>query len=192
MNEGWTQWPSYGHAFGVRLHKLRRLRGLTQDGLAEIANLSRNQISNLERNENSATKSSDPTMSTIYRLARALHVPPAALMPAVGITSLTFAKIRDTNYPSILHGLPAAKTPKNSPFSIATVTGMSSRHCSMTKTGMTTMLTTQTLVSQSCPKHPITTTLIRRRVETTQKTEGTSISATTTPLPRYFPMNEGL
>ncbi|AFH51395.1 HTH-type transcriptional regulator [Corynebacterium pseudotuberculosis] len=82
MVNGWQQWPSFGHALSVRLRTLRKMRGLSQDRLAELSDVSRNQISNLERNENSVTKSADPTMSTVYRLARALHVPPAVLLPA--------------------------------------------------------------------------------------------------------------
>ncbi|AZA09867.1 helix-turn-helix domain-containing protein [Corynebacterium pseudopelargi] len=77
-------WSSYGYVFGRRLQRLRTMRGLSQDRLAELADVSRNQISNLERNNNNGTSTSDPTMSMVYTLARALHVPPAALLPNVG------------------------------------------------------------------------------------------------------------
>ncbi len=77
-------WSSYGYVFGRRLQRLRTMRGLSQDRLAELADISRNQISNLERNNNNGNSTSDPTMSTVYTLARALHVPPAALLPNVG------------------------------------------------------------------------------------------------------------
>lgn len=78
------QWASYGYVFGQRLLRLRTMRGLSQDRLAELASVSRNQISNLERNDNNGKSPADPSLSTVYRLARALHVPPAVLLPNVG------------------------------------------------------------------------------------------------------------
>ncbi|GAB3942075.1 hypothetical protein GCM10028828_07970 [Corynebacterium tapiri] len=60
---------------------MRAARGVSQGHLAELAGLSRNVISNLERNETSAGSSSDPRLSTIYRLAKALSVPPFVLLP---------------------------------------------------------------------------------------------------------------
>lgn len=74
-------WISYGSRLGLNLYELRKMRGLTQERLAELAGVTRNVISNIERNENN-DKSGDPVLSTIYMLARALHVPPAALLPA--------------------------------------------------------------------------------------------------------------
>lgn len=79
-------WSSYGHGFSYNLRRLRHGRGLSQQALADIAGLSRNQISNLERNENGARGVTDPQLSTVYRLALALEVPPAALLPAVAST----------------------------------------------------------------------------------------------------------
>ncbi|AGF71659.1 helix-turn-helix domain-containing protein [Corynebacterium halotolerans] len=78
----WRRWASYGHCLGENLRVLRTMRGLSQDRLAELSGLSRNQISNIERNENTSTRSTDPVLSTVYKLARALHVPPVALLPA--------------------------------------------------------------------------------------------------------------
>lgn len=77
----WRPWPSYGLALGRKLAQLRRLRGLTQDQLATLSDVSRNSISNIERNLNNAGTATDPRLSTLYRLARALDVPPAALLP---------------------------------------------------------------------------------------------------------------
>ncbi|WP_080796319.1 helix-turn-helix domain-containing protein [Corynebacterium pacaense] len=77
-------WASYGLVLSSRLRHIRRARGLSQEGLAELSKVSRNTISNLERNENNNGAPIDPVMTTIYRLARALNVPPAALFPAVG------------------------------------------------------------------------------------------------------------
>lgn len=79
-----TRWPSYGHALASRLRKIRALRGLSQEELAERSGVSRNSISNLERNENNRGTEVDPRLSTIYDLAHALDVPPMALLPAVG------------------------------------------------------------------------------------------------------------
>ncbi|ANE03354.1 XRE family transcriptional regulator [Corynebacterium crudilactis] len=76
------RWSSFGHAFSTRLKKLRTLRGLSQEELSDISGISRNTISNYERNENNSGKSVDPKLSNIYRLAQALDVPPMALLPA--------------------------------------------------------------------------------------------------------------
>lgn len=73
-------WISYGSRLGRNLYQLRTMRGLSQERLAELAGISRNIISNIERNENNG-KPGDPVLSTVYLLARALHVPPAVLLP---------------------------------------------------------------------------------------------------------------
>ena len=79
-----AHWASFGYSLSARLRTLRDMRGISQVRLAELAGLSRSLVSNLERNHSSAERSSDPTMSTIYRLAYALRVPPAVLLPAAG------------------------------------------------------------------------------------------------------------
>lgn len=85
MEDEWAGWPSYGYALGKRLVALRAMRGLSQERLADLSGVSRNQISNLERNSNNGSNTADPTLSTIYKLARALFVPPAVLLPDPGI-----------------------------------------------------------------------------------------------------------
>ncbi|MGZ9828298.1 helix-turn-helix domain-containing protein [Tsukamurella ocularis] len=75
------EWNTYGDSLARRLVTLRKARGLSQEKLAESAGLHRNQISNIERNVSSNDGVSDPHMSTMYRLAAALDVPPAFLMP---------------------------------------------------------------------------------------------------------------
>lgn len=75
------EWNTYGDSLARRLVTLRRSRGLSQEKLAELAGLHRNQISNIERNVSSNDGVSDPHMSTMYRLAAALQVHPALLMP---------------------------------------------------------------------------------------------------------------
>lgn len=75
-------WARYGFNFSVQLRRLRLARGLSQQALSDISGMSRNQISNLERNENSCRTTADPSLSTIYRLAWALEVEPALLLPS--------------------------------------------------------------------------------------------------------------
>jgi XRE family transcriptional regulator, regulator of sulfur utilization len=82
QEEEWRAWPSYGLRFGRNLHRLRRLRGLTQEQLASLSGIARNSISNMERNLNNSGTATNPQLSTIYQLARALDVPPAVLLPA--------------------------------------------------------------------------------------------------------------
>jgi transcriptional regulator with XRE-family HTH domain len=55
--------------FGRRLRQLRKERRLTQERLAELANLSKDQISFLERGK------SGTTLDTLGILAEALNVP---------------------------------------------------------------------------------------------------------------------
>lgn len=82
LSNKWDTWPSYGRVFGARLRLLRDIRGITQQRLGEICGLSRNQISNLERNDNNARTPAEPSLSTIYKLSSALMVPPAVMLPA--------------------------------------------------------------------------------------------------------------
>lgn len=77
-------WASYGFTFAQNLKRIRRIRGITQQVLAEISGLSRTQVCNLERNENNSGTSADPALSTVYKLALALEVPPSLLLPESG------------------------------------------------------------------------------------------------------------
>ena len=79
-----AQWKLYALDLGQRVKVLRCMRGLTQARLAEISGVSRSLISNLERNDYNGSRSADPTISTVYRLAAALYVPPAVLLPSAG------------------------------------------------------------------------------------------------------------
>ena len=81
LSIGRLLWASYGFRFSQNLKKVRLKRGVTQQALAEIAGLSRTQVCNLERNENNSGTSADPALSTVYKLALALEVPPALLLP---------------------------------------------------------------------------------------------------------------
>jgi transcriptional regulator with XRE-family HTH domain len=59
---------------GDRLRDLRVRRALTQEELAETADVGTDTVARLERNE------SEPHMSTLRKLARALGVDPAELI----------------------------------------------------------------------------------------------------------------
>lgn len=67
--------------FGVRVRRLRESRGLTQERLAELTGISRNQIQNLEGNRNNTRDSKtglpgpgNPRLETIFLLAQHLEV----------------------------------------------------------------------------------------------------------------------
>lgn len=77
-------WSSYGYGFSQQLRRVRERRGISQQVLADISGVSRSQISNLERNENGIHTMADPQLSTVYKLALALEIPPAVLLPAGG------------------------------------------------------------------------------------------------------------
>lgn len=89
-------WPSYGFRLAANLKAFREMRGLSQSRLALLAGLSRNLVSNLERNENTADSPADPKLSTIYKLARALCIPPAVLMPAADREVSKICRVRGT------------------------------------------------------------------------------------------------
>ena len=63
--------------FAVNLRRLRTAAALSQEALSELSGLHATEISRLERGVR------DPRLSTIVRLARALHVEPALLVADV-------------------------------------------------------------------------------------------------------------
>lgn len=63
--------------FAVNLHRLRTAAELSQEALSDISGLHSTEISRLERGVR------DPRLSTIVRLARALHVEPGLLLAGV-------------------------------------------------------------------------------------------------------------
>ena len=59
---------------GERLRQLREQRALRQEDLAELAGVGKNTITRLERNK------TEPHMTTVRKLAKALEVDPAELV----------------------------------------------------------------------------------------------------------------
>lgn len=69
------------HKLGLRVQRLRKGRGLTQAGLAELANLAPHTISRIERGEQS------PSLEALDRLAGALGVVLPVLVDVDGALS---------------------------------------------------------------------------------------------------------
>jgi transcriptional regulator with XRE-family HTH domain len=63
--------------FGKRLRHLRLQRGLSQEKLAELANLHRNYVGTIERGQQNLS------LLNIVKLARALKVSPAKLIEGI-------------------------------------------------------------------------------------------------------------
>ncbi|MGN6579850.1 MAG: helix-turn-helix domain-containing protein [Bordetella sp.] len=72
-------------AFGRVLRQLRKKAGLTQEQLGFEAHLERNYISMLERGER------QPSLSTVFKLAKPLHVEPEKIVELVGAILLGHA-----------------------------------------------------------------------------------------------------
>jgi transcriptional regulator with XRE-family HTH domain len=67
----------FARKFGKRIKSLRNARGMSQESLAEAANLHRTHISLIERARRSVR------LETIERLALALEVQPSELLPSI-------------------------------------------------------------------------------------------------------------
>ncbi|MEL4151886.1 helix-turn-helix domain-containing protein [Corynebacterium bovis] len=78
-------WDSLSADMAERLRELRLRAGLTQAELADLSGVTRNHISGLEAGPRTDGRSVDPRLSTLYRLAAALGVPPAAVFPLPGV-----------------------------------------------------------------------------------------------------------
>jgi transcriptional regulator with XRE-family HTH domain len=64
-------------AFGKRMREIRLKRKLSQEKLAELADLHRNYVGVLERGRQ------NPSLMIIIKLARALDVPPSKLIDSI-------------------------------------------------------------------------------------------------------------
>ena len=81
-------WTQIMVEFGQRIRRIRQCRGMTQEDLARASGVSRNQIQNVEAARGSVREvdgkpvagSSNPTMDTIWAIARALDVEVAYLV----------------------------------------------------------------------------------------------------------------
>ena len=76
-----------GQRFGEALRRLRRERGLSQERLAEAANLTDDYIGFIERGENV------PTLTVILKLAKALSVDAAELVGEFTLPTLRRMKL---------------------------------------------------------------------------------------------------
>ncbi len=65
--------------FGLRLKELREAAGFSQEKLADVAELHRTHVSLIERGARSVR------LETVEKLARALKVQPAKLMPRIDL-----------------------------------------------------------------------------------------------------------
>lgn len=63
---------------GANLRRIRKRRGLTQEGLADLSGFPQHYLSEIE------TGNRNPTIVTIYELARALDVPHMELVRPTG------------------------------------------------------------------------------------------------------------
>lgn len=61
--------------FGEQIKKLRKEKGLTQEQLADAAQIERSYMGTIERGER------NPTLLKVYRIAKALKVDSSRLLP---------------------------------------------------------------------------------------------------------------
>jgi transcriptional regulator with XRE-family HTH domain len=64
--------------FGIALQRLRKEQGLSQEKLAELTNLHRTYISDLERAQR------NPTLTTLLKIAKALSISISTLVKDIG------------------------------------------------------------------------------------------------------------
>lgn len=79
-------WPRASQLLGQKVATLREIRGLSQEDLASVTGISRNQVQNIEHSRNNTRDSrgrpgpGNPRLETVFRLAAALQVDPAYLV----------------------------------------------------------------------------------------------------------------
>ena len=86
MERNSTEYFSPEKAFGQVLRQIRQERGLSQEELGFESGQHRTYISQLERGQKS------PSLRTIFKLAKALHVEPSDLVERVKGMLLRFKK----------------------------------------------------------------------------------------------------
>jgi len=86
-------WAAYADEIARRISTIRRQRGVSQTELAAATGLSRTQIQNIERSENT-------TIHSLFVIAQALGVPPKLFIPD-GIPLANYRQMLDTNWSTI-------------------------------------------------------------------------------------------
>lgn len=77
-----TSWEEYAREFGLELQRRRHAAGLTQEGLAHEAGITRNHYQQLERGYWKPGSPANPSLQTVARLAQALGAEIAELAPS--------------------------------------------------------------------------------------------------------------
>lgn len=83
------EWPQIAVQLGQRIRELREARELTQERLAELSGVHRNQIQNIENSRNNARDRTgqrqpgpaNPQLDTIWAIAQVLEVRLTDLLP---------------------------------------------------------------------------------------------------------------
>jgi len=60
--------------FGNKIREIRKDKGISQEGLAELSEIDRSYMGRIERGEMNIT------ITKIYQISKALNVPPASLL----------------------------------------------------------------------------------------------------------------
>src|ERR671917_677553 len=84
-----------GETIGSQLRRLRRLRGLTQEELADGANVSRDLVAKLEQGRRQSAR-----LASLASLARALDVELSALVTSTEPVPATVTQSRDRRSPA--------------------------------------------------------------------------------------------
>ena len=74
-------WVAYARELGVRLHRERVRRGLSQERLAVAAGITTFTYRKLEKGESNPGTPANPTLRTLVALAEVIDMPVAALLP---------------------------------------------------------------------------------------------------------------
>lgn len=74
-------WERYVRELGVRLHRLRMDRGLSQERLAVAADISAYTYRKIEKGESNPGSPANPRLRTLVALAEVLEVDLAELLP---------------------------------------------------------------------------------------------------------------